>query len=169
MPHNAIKCRLLQLYDRLVYKKTARRLREGAALRFPFYIRFADGSLPSGFLSAEIQPIQDCCDLCAGAGGVGVETTAAHAGGDPVLHCPGYRLGVVAVGGDIGERSCDAHLRAARRTIEHRDHLGAVDGGVGVRAVGNALGFRPILGLFVPDAAAKIVQSWARVVELLGA
>ena len=30
----------------------------------------------------------------------------------------------------------------------------STDGNVGVRAVGNALGFRPISGLFVPNAAA---------------
>ena len=154
MPHNAIKCRLLQLYDRLVYKKTARRLREGAALRFPFYIRFADGSLPSGFLSAEIQPIQECCDLCAGAGGVGVETTAANTGGDAAFHGPGHGVCVVAVSGDVGEVRRTARRGLARGTPQHGDHLGAVDGGVGLRAVGDTLLLGPQLRLFVPSIAA---------------
>ena len=105
MPHNAIKCRLLQLYDRLVYKKTARRLREGAALRFPFYIRFADGSLPSGFLSAEIQPIQECCDLCAGAGLVRSKEAVANTAGDALFLCPLHSLIVIGAGGHIAERA----------------------------------------------------------------
>ena len=67
-------------------QKTAGQLREGAALRFPFYIHFADGSLPSGFLSAEIQPIQECCDLGAGAGGVGIKLAVLRAGEDGVFH-----------------------------------------------------------------------------------
>ena len=98
-------------------QKTAGQLREGAALRFPFYIRFADGSLPSGFLSAEIQPIQECCDLCAGAGGVGVEASAAHAGGDAVGHGPGHRLCVVSVSGNVGKRGRSRRSRLAERLI----------------------------------------------------
>ena len=34
---------------------------------------------------AQIAAVQEGCDLCAGAGGVGVETTAAHTGGDAAL------------------------------------------------------------------------------------
>ena len=102
--------------------------------------------------------IQEGRDLCTGAGGVGVEASAAHAGGDAVLHGPGHRLCVVSVSGNVGKVRRTARCRLAHGAPQHGDHLRAVDGAVGVRAVGNALGFRPILGLFVPDAAAGQVR-----------
>ena len=139
-------------------QKTAGQLREGAALRFPFYIHFADGSLPSGFLSAEIQPIQECCDLCAGAGGIGVETTAANTGGNAVLDGPRHRARVVAVSGDVGEVRRTARRGLACGPPQHGDHLCAVDGAVGVRAVGNALVLGPQLRLFVPSIAAVQIR-----------
>ena len=87
-------------------------------------------------------------DLRAGAGGSWVEATAAHAGGDAVLHGPGHGLRVVAVSGNVGKAGRTARHRLARGPPQHRHHLGAVDGAVGVRAVGNALILRPILRLF---------------------
>ena len=101
---------------------------------------------------------QERGDLGAGAGGGGVEAAAAHAGGDAVLHGPGHRACIVSVSGDVGKARRAARRRLALGPPQHRHHLRTVDGGVGVRAVGNTLGFRPILGLFVPDAAAAQVR-----------
>ena len=101
---------------------------------------------------------QERGDLRSRAGGGGVEVTAAHAGGDAVLHGPRHGLRVVAVSGDVGKARRTARHRLARGPPQHRHHLGAVDGGVGVRAVGNALVLGPILCLFVPDAAAGQVR-----------
>ena len=68
--------------------------------------------------------IQEGRDLAAGAGAVGLEPSIAHTGGDTVLRRPGSGLGVVAVGGNVGERGRTLHLWAARCAIEHGDHLG---------------------------------------------
>ena len=110
-------------------------------------------------------------DLRAGAGGSGVEATAAHAGGDAVLHGPRHGLRVVAVSGDVGK---------ARRTARHSIVT------IWARLMA-ALGFAPseiplVFAQFcafsnqvappVKSASfcrARIVHSCARVVELLGA
>ena len=109
-------------------------------------------------LLALIVTIEESNNLSAGAGGVGVEASAADTGGDAVFHSPSHRLRVVAVGGDVGEARRASCRRLAHGAPQHGDHLGAVDGGVGVRTVGNALVLGPILCLFVPDAAAGQVR-----------
>ena len=48
-------------------------------------------------------PPEEGRDLAAGAGGVGVEASAADAGGDAAFHGPGHGVCVVAVSGDVGE------------------------------------------------------------------
>ena len=102
--------------------------------------------------------IQEGCDLASGAGGVGVETTAANTGGNAVLDGPGHGLRVVAVSGNISKAGAGDSGRLAHSAPQHGDHLGAVDGAVGVRAVRDTLLLGPILGLFVPDAAAGQVR-----------
>lgn len=102
--------------------------------------------------------IQEGCDLAAGAGGIGIELAVANAGGDAVLDGPSHGLRVVAVGGNVSKAGAGGSGRLAHGAPQHGDHLGAVDGGVGVRAVGNALVLGPILCLFVPDAAAGQVR-----------
>ena len=84
--------------------------------------------------------------------------TVTHAGGNAVLHGPSHGLRVIAVSGNIGEVRRTTRRGLAHGPPQHRHHLGAVDGGVGVRAVGNALVLGPVLGLFVPDAAAAQVR-----------
>ena len=98
---------------------------------------------------------QERGDLRAGAGGGGVEATAADAGGDTVLDSPSYRPRVVSVSGDVDKVRRTARRRGlAHGPPQHGDHLGAVDGGVGLRAVGNTLILGPQLRLFVPVGAA---------------
>ena len=75
-----------------------------------------------------------------------------------MLHSPSHRLRVVAVGGDVGEARRASRRRLAHGAPQHRDHLGTVDGGVGVCAVGDALGFRPILCLFIPSITAAQIR-----------
>ena len=135
-------------------------------------------------LSPQCRLLHGACqerrDLRAGAGGVRIEASAAHAGGNAVLHGPSHGLRIVAVGGNVSKRGRTAQRRLAHGPPQHRHHLGAVDGAIGVRAVGNALGLGPVLSAFVPSVAApplrsasfwraRIVHSCARVVELLGA
>ena len=96
----------------------------------------------------------------------------------PFSTAPSHGLRVVAVGGDVVKVRRTACRRLTHGAPQHGDHLGAVDGGVGSRAVGNALVLGPQLRLFVPVGAAersvsfcraKIVHSWARVAVALGA
>ena len=117
----------------------------------------SSGSLrkePELFFTSLHGACQERGDLrsCASAGGI--ELAVAHAGGDAVLHGPGHRVCVVSVSGDIHKADPARRRRLAHGAPQHRRHLGAVDGGVGVRTVGDALGLGPILGLFVPNAAA---------------
>ena len=120
---------------------------------------------------------QERGDLRSRAGGGGVEVTAAHAGGDAVLHGPRHGLRVVAVSGDVGK---------ARRTARHRLARGHSIVTIWARLMA-ALGFAPseiplVFAQFcafsnqvappVKSASfcrARIVHSCARVVELLGA
>ena len=97
---------------------------------------------------------QERGDLSAGAGGVGVETAAAHTGGNAVLDGPGHSLRIVAVSGNVSKAGAAARRRLTHGPPQHGDHLSAVDGGVGLRAVGNALILGPQLRLFVPSIAA---------------
>ena len=90
MPHNAIKCRLLQLYDRLVYKKTARRLHDGAALRVLFYKCF------SCFLLALIGSVKERDDLRSCAVVAGAE--------QPVFEAVGH----AAVGSRLRHRASES-------------------------------------------------------------
>ena len=94
-------------------------------------------------------------DLRAGAGGGGVEASAAHAGGDAAFHGPSHGLRVVAAGGNISKADLIRCRGLTHGAPQHGDHLGAVDGAVGVRAVGNALILGPQLRLFVPSIAAS--------------
>ena len=112
---------------------------------------------------------QERGDLRSRAGGGGVEVTAAHAGGDAVLHGPRHGLRVVAVSGDVGKARRTARHRLARGPPQHRHHLGAVDGGV---VVAQFCAFSNQVAPLVKSASfcrARIVHSCARVVELLGA
>ena len=102
---------------------------------------------------------QERGDLRAGAGTGGVEMTVTHAGGNAVLHGPSHGLRVIAVSRNIGEVRRTARRGLAHGPPQHRHHLGAVDGGVGVRAVGNALVLGPILCLFVPSVTAGQVRA----------
>ena len=102
--------------------------------------------------------IQEGCNLGAVDGGVGIELAVANAGGDAVLDGPSHGLRVVAIGGNVSKAGAGGSSRLAHGAPQHGDHLGAVDGGVEVRAVGNALVLGPILCLFVPDAAAGQVR-----------
>ena len=113
---------------------------------------------PELFFASLHVAIQEGRDLAAGAGGVGVETTAANTGGNAVLDGPGHSLRVVAVSGNVSKAGAGGSGRLAHGAPQHGDHLGAVDGAVGVRTVGNALVLGPILCLFVPDAAASQVR-----------
>ena len=63
-------------------------------------------------------PPEEGRDLSAGAGGVGVEMTAADTVGDAVFHGPGHCACIVAVSGDVGKVR-----RTARRRLTH----GAMD------------------------------------------
>ena len=85
--------------------------------------------------------------------------TVTHAGGNAVLHGPSHGLRVIAVSGNIGEVRRTARRGLAHGPPQHRHHLGAGDGGVGVRAVGNALVLGPILCLFVPGVTAGQVRA----------
>ena len=98
--------------------------------------------------------IQEGCDLAAGAGGVGVETTAANTGGNAVLDGPSHSLRVVAVSGNVSKAGVTARRRLTHGPPQHGDHLSAVDGAVGVRAVGDTLLLGPILSVLEPGAAA---------------
>ena len=89
---------------------------------------------------------------CAGAGGI--ELAVADAIGDAVFHGPGHRVCVVSVTGAVHKADSARRRGLAHGPPQHRHHLGAVDGAVGVRAVGNALVLGPILRLFVPGSAA---------------
>ena len=101
---------------------------------------------------------QERGNLRSRAGGGGVETTVAHAGGDAALHGPRHRLRVVSVSGDVDKARRTARRGLAHGPPQHRHHLGAVDGGVGVRAVRNALVLCPVLCLFVPSVTAGQVR-----------
>ena len=83
--------------------------------------------------------IQESRDLRSCAGGVGVETATANAGGDAILDGPGHCLRVVAVGGHISKAGTAARCGLAHGAPQHGDHLCTVDGAGGVRTVGNAL------------------------------
>ena len=109
-------------------------------------------------LLALIATIEESNNLSAGAGGVGVETTAANTGGNAVLDGPGHCLRVVAVSGNVSKAGAGGSGRLAHSAPQHGDHLGAVDGAVGVRAVGNALGLGPILSVLEPSVAAGQVR-----------
>ena len=102
--------------------------------------------------------IQEGCNLAADAGGIGIELAVANAGGDAVLDGPSHGLRVVAVSGNVSKAGAGGSGRLAHGAPQHGDHLGAVDGAVGVRAVRDTLLLGPILGLFVPDAAAGQVR-----------
>ena len=102
--------------------------------------------------------IQEGRDLAAGAGGVGVETASAHTGGDAVFDGPSHGLRVVAVSGNVSKAGAADGGRLAHGAPQHGDHLGAVDGAVGVRAVGNALGLGPVLGVLEPGRAAGQIR-----------
>ena len=80
---------------------------------------------------------QERGDLAAGAGGVRIELSVAHAGGDAAFDGPCHGLRVVAVGGNVSKRGRTARRRLALGPPQHRHHLGTVDSGVGVRAVRN--------------------------------
>ena len=101
---------------------------------------------------------QERGDLRSRAGGGGVEVTAAHAGGDAVLHGPRHGLRVVAVSGDVGKARRTARHRLARGPPQHRHHLGAVDGGavVGSEEIIKSLSF--YLGLYGANLGAT--ESW---------
>lgn len=85
--------------------------------------------------------------------------TVTHAGGNAVLHGPSHGLRVIAVSGNIGEVRRTTRRGLAHGPPQHRHHLGAVDGGVVVRAVGNALVLGPVLCLFVPGVTAVQVRA----------
>ena len=103
-------------------------------------------------------PPEEGRDLGAGAGGVGVETTAAHTGGNTVFDGPSHGLRVVAVSGNVSKAGARGSGRLTHGAPQHGDHLGAVDGAVGVRAVGNALLLGPRLRLLVPIRAAGQIR-----------
>ena len=61
------------------------------------------GSLPLGFLLAMIGSEKESNDLCAGAAIVRSEQAITNAVGDAVLHGPGHRVRIVAIGEHIAE------------------------------------------------------------------
>lgn len=54
------------------------------------------GDIPHG-------AVKECHNLPAGAGAVGGELPVACAAGDLILHCPGYRLRMSVMGGNVGK------------------------------------------------------------------
>ena len=60
-------------------------------------------SLPLGFLLALIGSEKESNDLCAGAAIVRPEQAITNAVGDAVLHGPGHRVRIVAIGEHIAE------------------------------------------------------------------
>ena len=102
--------------------------------------------------------IQEGCDLAAGAGGVGGETTAANTGGNAVLDGPSHGPRIVAVSGNVSKAGAAGSGRLTHGPPQHGDHLGAVDGAVGVRAVRDTLLLGPILRVLVPGRAAGQIR-----------
>ena len=61
------------------------------------------GSLPLGFLLPLIGSVKESDDLCAGAAIVRPEQAITNAVGDAVLHDPGHRVRIIAIGEHIAE------------------------------------------------------------------
>ena len=102
--------------------------------------------------------IQEGCDLAAGAGGVGGETTAANTGGNAVLDGPSHGPRIVAVSGNVSKAGAAGSGRLTHGPPQHGDHLGAVDGAVGVRTVRDTLLLGPILRVLEPGRAAAEIR-----------